>query len=639
MASIRVQDVTCQFGGQVVLRNVTLDLHDGEIVGVVGPNGAGKSTLFKIIADMIPLELGTVTRSKGLEVGYLPQEPQLDSSRSLREESSAALAEVAALEERMHALAERIAAEHGTPNEAALLADYDRVTTRFHAAGGYDAAQRLREIISGLGFLDSDLDRPVGTLSGGQKCRVALARMLVEDRQFLLLDEPTNHLDLDAVRWLERFLAGHHGGAAIISHDRYLLDRVAQKIVEVDKQSITVYTGNYTIYAETKELRRLSGERQFEKDAAFLAKERDFIARHMAGQRSKEAQGRRARLERRLAAGEFILEKPKERRGLEFNFDGEREVGGPVLRAEGLAKTYGPRRLFTDLSLQVDAGVRMGITGPNGTGKTTLLKILLGQMEPDAGEVQLQPRMALGHYAQDSGALPPEQNPLGVMLAHRAGLTEARARGLLGRFGFRGDDVFKPFAKLSGGEQSRVRLLSLILDNPNVLVLDEPTNHLDISAREALEDALQEYPGAIIVVSHDRYFLDRVVDQLMVIRPESVRLYRGNYDFYIAEVEREAAEAATAEKAKAKREGTGRKDSRQAQSTRPTSRFDRLTIEEIEARIMSQEEEIGLLTERFAEPEVYRDPAAMAELQSKINDLKSELTLLDNAWNERANST
>jgi ATP-binding cassette subfamily F protein 3 len=640
MGSISIQNVTKQFGGQVVLDDVSLELNSGETVGVVGPNGAGKTTLFRLILGRFEPDLGTVTRSKGLEVGYLAQEPDVDLDATLHDEVLSAFHEILDLEQRMQTLSHQIAESHHGPDYPNLLTQYERIESEFVAADGYGIETRLKEIVGGLGFAERDYKLPMRALSGGQKCRVALAKMLLRDSTYLLLDEPTNHLDIDAVRWLEKFLAGHHGGAAIISHDRYLLDRLVDRVIEIDRAKLASYPGNYTNYVKTRDVRRLTQERQFEKDQAFIEKERDFIARNIAGQRSSEAKGRRTRLERRMSAGEFVTERPGERKTLKLEFDSADPGARTIFHVEGLAKGYDSKPLFRDLSFDVSAGQALGITGPNGTGKSTLLKIMLSLLPADAGRVEVDRKAAIGYFAQESGELDSKNNVLEEIRSVRKEYGEQQARSILGRFLFSGDDVFKPVSKLSGGEQSRLRLIKLILSNPNVLVLDEPTNHLDIPSREALEGALDEFPGTIVAVSHDRYFLDRIVDRLLVMRPEGTTRFNGNYSMYIEQLERDVG-TARQDARTAKEDARGALPKRTPSKAKPNkyakgSPFERMALEDLEAFIFEAEARIAALSDRFADPDVARDRSAVTDIHAQIETAKLELAQANAAWERYA---
>ncbi|MGD8452005.1 MAG: ABC-F family ATP-binding cassette domain-containing protein [Phycisphaerae bacterium] len=640
MGLIRLQNVTKQFGDRVVLDDVSLELHTNQTVGLIGANGSGKTTILRLIAGLLTPDTGSVTISRGLDVGYLPQEPVAAGDLTLHDEVLSAFADVLALEQKLHALSEKMAAQPPGPALDDLMAQYDRTNARFEAAGGYSFEQRLGEILGGLGFQAADYQLPVSVLSGGQKCRAALAKLLLRDAQFLLLDEPTNHLDIDAVRWLEKFLAGHHGGAVIISHDRYLLDRLADRIVEVAGSHTRSFPGNYSNYVHTREVRDLTQRRQFQQDKAFIEKERAFIAKHMGKQRTAEAKGRLARLERRLKAGEFTLERPEhqERVHLRFGKDADRlRTGRPVLDVQALSKRYDEKVLFENLTFDVGPGQRFGITGPNGTGKTTLLRIVLGQTPSDTGEFHFAPQAAVGYYAQETTELDPDHSIVQSILATRPDMLESQARNFAARFLFRGEDAFKLVGNLSGGEQSRVRLMKIILSSPNVLILDEPTNHLDIPSREALEDALTEFPGTIIAVSHDRYFLDRLCERLLVIRHAEHTLYDGNYSFYIGRVEqqRAAAEAAAAEK-QPPTKGKAARQARAAQATGPVSRLAHLKLDQLEDLIMKLEVDVMHLQERFGDPALYHDVEALDELKDEFEEKKTDLAEAEDEWNRRA---
>ncbi len=634
MAAIAIQNVTKQFGTQMVLDGASVEFGPTETVGLIGPNGSGKTTLFKLITGELAPDLGTVTRARGLEVGYLRQEPDIAMDRTLHCEVGSMFEGLLALEAKLGTLGEKIAAAHDAPELPDLLAEYDRVHDQFVSVGGNTFETRMNEIIGGLGFTESDQKLPMAVLSGGQRCRAALAKLLLEDRPLLLLDEPTNHLDIDAVLWLEKYLKGHRGGAIVISHDRYLLDRLCDRIVEVASRKFFSYPGNYTNFAQTKALRELTQERQFEKDSVFIQKEREFIAKHLAGQRSQQAKGRRTRLERQLAAGEFVTELPQKRATTKINFATAQRQEGVVLRVDELAAGFPSKPLFDKMSFQLTAGDRLGITGPNGVGKSTFLKILTGEYAAQSGTFEFGRRLSIGYYAQDRTALDPKRSILEEIRAARPEFSELQARSYAARFQFQRDDVFKPIGALSGGEQSRVRLATLILSQPDILILDEPTNHLDISSREALEEALEEYSGTVIAVSHDRYFLDRTVGRLLVIRRESCKMYEGNYSFYVEQME-QAQTAAKAPPTPARKQSGGKK-AKAAAPTKKISPYDHLSVAQLEEMLIERETRLSMLHERFGEPAVCKDPDLLAELQDDANALAEEIAAIDAAWQERA---
>jgi len=641
MGVIDLRNINKQFGTQIVLRDVSLEVFPGEVVGLVGANGAGKTTLFRIIAGELAPDTGELVRQRNLQIGYLTQEPAVSLDNTLHDEVAGSCVELLALERRMHAVADEIAAKADDPQLEELMATYERLSRRFIAAGGHDFETRMHEILGGLGFKPAEYDTPLRHLSGGQKCRTALAKLLLTDSTYLLLDEPTNHLDIEAVTWLEKFLANHRGGAVVISHDRYLLDRLCKRIVELESAGVRVYSGNYSTYVEAKDRRILTEARQFEKDQAFIEKERAFIAKHLAGTRTKEAKGRRTRLERRLQAGEFVTDVEKKRQTSKIVFGGGEERGDTVLRVDDLTMGFTEKPLFRDLSVQVFAGDRFGITGPNGVGKTTLLRILIDELEPQTGTVEWGPKLRTAHYAQEPAALDASRTVLEELRAASTALTEQDARNYLARFLFRGDDVFKPLGALSGGEQSRVRMASLILQNPDVLILDEPTNHLDIPTCEVLEEALSEYRGTILCVSHDRYFLDRVMTRLLVLQRDHWKVYAGNYSFYVAEFEQTRQTAredygAGTKTAKKKARKAARDEQAATPAPRPkTARYDHLSIDELEAMVIEREVALSALQDKFADPAVLRDPEALAELKEQIDYATEDLSIVESAWHER----
>jgi len=637
MAVVTLHDVVKSFAGKLVLGGVTLDLHRGEKVGLIGANGSGKTTLFKLILGMELPDTGTVTLTRGTTVGYLPQEPLLPQDKSLIDAVTEVFDAHRALATELEELSHRIAEVHGTPDEAALLEKYDRLHAKFDAAGGYGYEVRIREVLGGLGFSPDEYHTQVRVLSGGQKCRAALARLLLAEADLLLLDEPTNHLDIDATRWLEKYLANHPGGAVIISHDRYLLDRVVTKIVEIEEHQTTVYPTNYTNYALAKRIRQIQAVREYEKQAAWLAHQRDYIDRvRYAKDSAKQARGRQKYLDRMEADGK-ILDKPKgENAKMTLRFKADERGGDMVIRCENASKAYGDLVLIRDLNFEMTRGEKVGIIGPNGVGKTTLLRMLLKQTGVDSGAVRLWENLSVGYYDQEHRGLDGSQSIIESVRSVRPELSEPEARSYLALFLFRGDDVFKRVGSLSGGEQSRVLLARLVWQNPQVLVLDEPTNHLDIPAREALEEAISLFPGSVLMVSHDRYFLDRVVDRLLVL-PERGRyeLVGGNWTTYAnllsqreeaerQEKERQREEQRRIEQAKAAAQGQQKKKSR--------SKYVAQKIEEIEAKIIAAETRMKELEALFADAATLRDADKSRRLHEEYQTIKSSLTELNAQW-------
>ena len=521
------------------------------------------------------------------------------------------------------------------------MAEYDELQHRLEAAGGYNYEVTVREFLGGLGFAPADYDLPISTLSGGQKCRAALAELLLQEADLLLLDEPTNHLDIEATRFLERFLAGYHGAAVIVSHDRYLLDRVVDKIADLDHRQITVYPCSYSDYAESKRVRALTAERQYAKQQEWLKHQREYAQRVKADKsRAKQARGRLKALDRLERQGRILDRPVATHRKLAIQFAPARRPGDMVLRCEDLCKAYGDVVLFDHLNLEIYRGEKVGIVGPNGVGKTTLIKMAMGQAQSDSGHIRLYENLSVGYYDQEHAGLNRDHRVIDQIDPNAHGPDEGRIRSFLARFLFTGDGPYKRVGDLSGGEQSRVMLARLVWSNPQVLILDEPTNHLDIPSKEVLEDALIAYEGAILLVSHDRYFLDRVVNRLLVL-PQRGRyeLMPGNWSTYEQRLaEEEARRREELEAARRLARQTGRPRARPTSGTAQTqddSPYASWSLEQLEEAIIEREERLAELEGQFADPNVYRDADRARALRAQANQLRAELADLNAAWESR----
>ncbi len=637
MAAVTAQNLVKSYAGQLVLDGVTLDLHKGEKVGLVGANGSGKTTLFKVIAGLESPDSGTITAARSINVGYLSQEPDLPSNAPLIEAVGEVFAEHRALEADLRSLTQRIAEEHGSAAEAELLRKYDRLHAQFEARGGYGHEVRTREVLGGLGFAPEEYHKPVDILSGGQKCRAALARLLLQDCDLLLLDEPTNHLDIDATRWLEKYLAAYRGGAVIISHDRYLLDRVVNKIIEIEDHKTTVYPTDYTHYVEAKRIRGLQAVREYEKQNAWLAHQRDYIDRvRFAKDSAKQARGRQKFLDRMEADGR-VLRKPKDPSArMKLQFDLDEQGGQMVVRCQGASKGFDGVTLIKDLDFEMTRGEKVGVIGPNGVGKTTLLRMLMRQVAPDAGEVRLYENLTVGYYDQEHRDLSPDLTVIEAAREVRPAASEAEARSYLALFLFRGENVFKRVGDLSGGEQSRVLLARLVWTSPQVLVLDEPTNHLDIPGCEALEEALRLYPGSVLMVSHDRYFLDRVVDRLLVLPARgSHEIVNGNWSTYARLLaQREEAERAEQVRAQAEQRSAEHPRSSPSKKRKSRSKYLPRQIEAIERAIMLGEDRLKELESSFADPALMKEAAQSVRIREEYVSLRNRLAELNSQWEE-----
>ena len=539
MGTLKVTNLAKSFGIEQLFKDVSFEVARGDKVGFVGANGAGKSTLMKILMGQEEYDAGSIQWDSNDTIGYVEQTADF-AGGTLYEEFQHAFDDIRALGAKKAELEQRMKTE-GTEGEqgAALLDDYSRVMNRFEILGGYDYESRLRRIAYGLGFTEDDFQKDVQHFSGGQKTRICLAKALMREPDFLFLDEPTNHLDIERIEWLEKFLQSYHGGVLIISHDRFFLDRVATRILELDGGQVTNYEGNYTYYMRVKNDRRAALQSAYEKQQEHIKKTEEYIRRYKAGIKSKQARGRQSQLDRL----ERIVLPPEDATFNYFAFHKPPECAERVAELEDVSWHYGDHAIFDHVNLLIRNGDGVALVGPNGAGKTTLLRVLIGELESPTGRVKIGSRVKIGYFSQQHETLHPESTVLDE-ITYTFGIDEEQARKYLGAFLFHGDDVLRRIGDLSGGEQSRVAFLKLMLTGANFLVLDEPTNHLDIPAKETIEEALMAYPGTFLAVSHDRYFLDKVANCTLVLENGGLTEYNGNYSYYRERVEAEEAAAA-----------------------------------------------------------------------------------------------
>lgn len=522
MSVLRINGLSKSFGIKTVFENVSFDVRTGERIGLVGANGAGKTTLLKCIMGAEDPDKGSVKADNGAIIGYLRQDFDY-STHTIREEMETAWKDVLYYKNKMEVLGHML--EQDQSNEK-LVEDYGKAEARFEFLGGYDYESTTRKILTGLGFSDEDWERDINGFSGGQKVRINLAAAFVRHPDFLLLDEPTNHLDMRMLEWLEDYLRSYRGGILMISHDRYFLDAAATGIVELENHRVKSYRGGYSRYLETKTIEDKAYEKAYEKQQEHIKETEEYIRRYKAGIKAKQARGRQSQLDRLER-----LEKPVHQKTLKFHFDPPQDSAERVLDVLHVEASYGDHIIFKDLSMRVKKGETVGLIGPNGSGKTTLLKLITGDKAPDEGIVQLGNNVKPGYYSQEQEHLHPELSVLDE-IRDDFNYGEKEARNVLGMFLFRGDDVFKQVGQLSGGEKARLSLLVLFLTKPNFLILDEPTNHLDIPTREIMEDAIQAFGGTCLVVSHDRYFLDKVTTRILEMEDGKLTEYLGNYSYY-----------------------------------------------------------------------------------------------------------
>jgi len=654
MAIVTLQDIHVAFGPEIVLDHLDLQLHPGEKVGMVGANGSGKTTILRLITGQVRPDMGRVIRQKGLRIGYLPQEASFSGDRTVLQEMHAGVEEIFRLQEAIHEASHEMERLTGAELQAKMR-HYDRLNHEFEIAGGYEYETRIQMTLAALGFEPELHHVKTSALSGGQLSRLGLAQVLMLQTDLLLLDEPTNHLDLQATEWLERFLANYRGAAVVISHDRYLLDRVACKIIEIERRQSKVWPGNYTNFVETKETVRLQEEREYVRRVEMVERTRDFIARNkdQEGMRGT-AKGRKTRLNRLLKENPDFLDKPSSQRTIAFSFGKTGKASEIIVRCEDLGKSYGDLTLFADLTFDILNGERLGITGPNGTGKTTLIELALGRVEPTAGKIRVGESLRVGYLDQHGEVLDPNRSVMDEAWSANPELVPEEVRRRLGAFLFSGDDVYKLCGELSGGQRSRLMLCKLVLSAPDVLIMDEPTNHLDIASREMLEGALDEYTGTIVTVSHDRYFLDRVADKLLVVGTDEFgQRQLGRTEFIVGEPaysvyaetihrrieEKERKEAEAAEAKKKQSQISNLKSQTAAPANKAPDelkRFNKYTVDQIESMIMQVEQEIDAMKQQFGSADIYKNPDRLADLQQSYEAKQSELDLLYRAYERKA---
>ncbi|HEX3560531.1 MAG TPA: ABC-F family ATP-binding cassette domain-containing protein [Pyrinomonadaceae bacterium] len=639
----RLTEVHKSYAAQEVLRGASLQVNPGEHVGLVGRNGAGKTTLFRLVTGEESADRGDVVRARGLRLGLLEQHVDFEPGTTVHEAALAAFGELQAIEHEMHQLEHRMAE---APDDLdAVLARYSDLQHEFERQGGFEYAAKAEAILQGLGFERNTWVSPTEILSGGQKNRLGLARLLLAEPDVLLLDEPTNHLDVSAVEWLEEFLASYKSAYVIISHDRYFLDRACTRIVEVENGRAVSYTGNYSAFLVEREERREAQMRAYENQRQLIAKTEEFIRRNLAGQKTKQAKSRRKMLEK-LERVDAV--RPDQSSG-NFQLQKVERAGTYVLTVEEAAIGYPGNLLASDITFILRRGEALGIIGPNGSGKTTFLKTVLGKLPQLAGEVRWGANVTVGYYAQQLDDLD-DRNEVIMELRRVAAstVTAGELRGFLARFLFTGDDVYKHVADLSGGEKGRLALAKLIYSRVNVLVLDEPTNHLDIPSRESLEEALDAYDGTIITISHDRYFLDRVATQILALDGAGrAEHYDGDYtEYHDWKAERRAADSpakAAREKPAASAGPAPRdaaKDSRgvragakagggnDSKRKKQRARDSRAVEEEVAAA----EKLLAALGEEMSTPEVARDAGRLARLNEEYVRAEQRLRELYEEW-------
>jgi ATP-binding cassette subfamily F protein 3 len=632
----RLSDVYKSYGSQDVLRGASVQVNPGEHAGLVGRNGAGKTTVFRLVSGEETPDSGDVVRARGVRLGLLAQHVHFEPGSTVHESALAAFGHLQQIEHEMHELEHRMA--EGSDDLEAVLESYSELQHQFEREGGFEYTAKAEAILQGLGFERESWSLETEKLSGGQQNRLGLVRLLLAEPDVLLLDEPTNHLDVNSVEWLEEFLSTYNNAYVIISHDRYFLDRTCRRIVELELGRAATYTGNYSAYLVEREVRREAQLRAYENQQHLIAKTEEFIRRNLAGQKTKQAKSRRKMLEK-LERVEAV--RPDQSSG-DFRLQAIERAGTQVLTVLDATVGYPGKLLARDITFTLRRGECLGIIGPNGSGKTTFIKTVLGKLDPLAGEMRWGTKVQIGYYAQQLDDLD-DRNEI-IMELRRVALSTATAgelRSFLAKFLFTGDDVYKHVRDLSGGEKGRLALAKLIYSRVNVLILDEPTNHLDIPSREALEEALDAFQGTIITISHDRYFLDRVATQILALDGSGgAEHYDGDYteyhDWKAAQKRAPVQEAAVP--ATKPKETVSRPKTKAAQGKGGKKQAVR-DSQALEAEIAEAEKRLAELSEQLGQPELARDTKRLKALNEDYQLTDTRLRALYEEWEQAATET
>lgn len=635
-------NITKTFGTDAILSNCSFHIEEREKAAIVGPNGAGKSTLLKIIMGRLPADDGTVTISKDKTLGYLAQHQNLSSDGTIYDELLSVKKDIIALEEKIRETEQQMKNATGEQLDT-LLDQYTKMNHQFELENGYAYQSEIVGVLKGLGFTEDDFSLPVNTLSGGQKTRVALGKLLLSKPDIILLDEPTNHLDMESIRWLENYLLGYNGSVIIVAHDRYFLDRIVTKIIEIENTHVTVFSGNYTAYADKKKILRNMQLKEYLNQQREIKHQQEVITKLKQFNREKSI--KRAESREKMLDKLEVVDKPAEIND-KMNIELNPSVisGNDVLSVSHLSKAFDDNTLFTDISFDIKRGERVALIGNNGTGKTTILKIINDILPADSGEIKLGSKVTIGYYDQEHHVLDPDKTLFDELQDAYPDLNNTQIRNTLAAFLFTNDDVFKYIRDLSGGERGRVSLAKLMLSNANFLILDEPTNHLDMVSKEILENALNSYTGTVLYVSHDRYFINTTATRIIELVGQTTVNYIGNYDYYIEKKDAltaaalagkpaDSSSAVSAAQKNAQKE-SAKADWKQSKEEQALLKKKKNELKKTEERITVIEDRLKAIEEESALPEVCTDTARLLELHKESTKLSEELDTLYEKWEE-----
>ncbi|MGL5640861.1 MAG: ABC-F family ATP-binding cassette domain-containing protein [Paraclostridium sp.] len=635
MIVLSCNNLNKSFGIDTILENVSFTVNEGDKVGIIGVNGTGKTTLFKVLTGIYGYDSGDIYLGKGVEIGYLEQNTNFQSEKTIYEEVLEVFSDLMEMENYIRNLEVKIAEESSNPNSKELdklMNEYSHKLELFSELNGYGYKSEVKGILKGLGFSDEEMQTPINILSGGEKTRVLLSKLLLKNPSLLLLDEPTNHLDSDAIEWLEIFLKQYKGTVILISHDRYFLDQVANRIFEIHNKKLKTYNGNYSKFIESSKIEKELEVKKYEDQQKDLKKQEESIERLKAYGREKHL--KRARSKEKMLDKVDVLDRPDVfRKKASIQFSPTVSSGNDVLEVKDISMGYGERTLFKDINFNIYRGEKVALVGSNGIGKSTLFKIIMNEIVPLTGMTKLGTNVHVDYFHQEQKTLNLDNTIIDEIWNDHPQLNQTTLRSMLGSFLFEDEEVFKKISTLSGGERARVAILKLILSNSNFLLLDEPTNHLDIDSKEVLEEALLNYTGTLFTISHDRYFLNTVVDKILVLDSEGITEYLGNYDYYI-EKKKQTTEMNTVEVVEEKTKTQLKDEKRKEREQRELEKKHRVKRQNIEKEIEEIEAKIEELDMLMCEEEIYSNPEKSREVSQNKSNFEEKLGNLYEEWEQ-----